>query len=172
MAILTDWQIIEAVEQDNMIENFVDSQNNNGVISFGLSSFGYDMRIGPEFLIFDHANDGIEIDPKNIDVDIFTRCHSTNYVLIPPNAYALGYSVEKFNMSSDVMGFVLGKSTYARCGLIVNVTPLEPEWRGHVTIEISNSCSAPVRVYVNEGIAQVTFLTGELPDITYALYYH
>lgn len=139
------------------------------VISYGVSSYGYDMRIGKDFKVFKSTHCGV-IDPKNMSEECFDDIKATggDYILIPPNSFALGHSVERLRIPDGVMCICLGKSTYARCGIIVNVTPLEPGWEGHVTIEISNTAPLPAKIYVNEGICQVLFLQGAaLPDHTY-----
>jgi len=149
-----------------MIEPFKEKQVRDGVISFGLSSFGYDVRIAGEFKIFTNTKASL-IDPKNFNSDSFIDFKG-EYCIIPPNSFILGRSLEYFRIPPDVMGFCFGKSTYARCGLIVNVTPLEPEWEGFITMEISNTASLPVKIYANEGIAQVVFFeSDEPPSFTY-----
>ncbi len=151
-----------------MIRPFVDEQQREGVISYGLSSFGYDMRIAGEFRVFTPNIHNSVVDPKDIDERAMVEYVVDDHILIPPNSYVLGRSVEYFTMPRDVLGIVLGKSTYARSGIIVNVTPLEPGWEGHVTIEIGNGTPLPAKVYANEGIAQVVFLQGEAPAVSYA----
>lgn len=147
---------ISEMARKGMIEPFGETQKRNGVISFGVGSYGYDMRLGEDFRIFMN-NGAFFIDPKNIDPSGFTE-FSGEVCTIPPNSFALGTSLEYFRIPRDVLAICFGKSTYARCGLVVNVTPLEPEWEGHVTIAISNTTPLPARVYANEGIAQVVFL--------------
>lgn len=137
-----------------MIKPFDDSSLRKGVISFGLSSYGYDMRISNEFKLFRGKD---IIDPKDIDPKNFMDFKG-DFCIIPPNSFALGRSVEYFKIPRDVLAICVGKSTYARCGIIINVTPLEPEWEGYVTIEVSNTSPVPVKLYSNEGIAQVIFL--------------
>ncbi len=156
--IKNDRWIIEMAKK-GMIEPFADRQVRKGVISYGVSSYGYDMRIADEFKIFTNVNNTI-VDPKN-----FT---DKNYVdfrgetcIIPPNSFVLARSVEYFRIPRNILTICVGKSTYARCGLIVNVTPFEPEWEGFVTIEISNSTPLPARIYANEGIAQVLFFESD-----------
>lgn len=151
-----------------MIDPFVDEQQREEVISYGLSSFGYDMRIAGEFRVFTPNIHNSVVDPKDIDERAMVGYEVDDHILIPPNSYVLGRSVEYFRMPPDVLGIVLGKSTYARSGIIVNVTPLEPGWEGHVTIEIGNGTPLPAKVYANEGIAQVLFFQGEAPSISYA----
>lgn len=150
-----------------MIEPFSENQVREGVISFGVSSYGYDMRISGEFKIFTNINNTI-VDPKNFDPRSFVD-YKGEVCIIPPNSFALGHSIEYFKIPRDVLVICLGKSTYARCGIVVNVTPLEPEWEGHVTIEISNTTPLPARIYANEGIAQLLFIQGsEVCETSYA----
>lgn len=163
MGLLPDWRI----RSDIKIEPFEEGLARPGVISFGVSSYGYDLRLGSTFRICDRYADGI-IDPKNFDPDLFHRIDGRTCV-IPPHGFALAESLEYLEIPADVLGVCTGKSTYARCGLIVNVTPLEPRWRGKVTIEISNTTPLPARLYAGEGICQVLFLRGEHPcERTYA----
>lgn len=158
---------IREMASKGMIEPFSENQVREGVISFGVSSYGYDMRIADEFKIFTNINNTI-VDPKNFDPRSFVDFKG-EVCIIPPNSFALGYSVEYFRIPRDVLVICLGKSTYARCGIVVNVTPLEPEWEGHVTIEISNTTPLPARIYANEGIAQLLFLGGEeVCQVSYA----
>jgi len=150
-----------------MIEPFCDKQVREGVISYGLSSYGYDMRIADEFKIFKGIQNTV-IDPKRLAQEIFSDFKG-DVCVIPPNSFVIGRSVEYFRIPREVIAICLGKSTYARCGIIINVTPLEPEWEGYVTIEISNTAPLPAKVYVNEGIAQILFLeTSEICEISYA----
>ena len=139
-----------------MIEPFVEKQTSKGVISYGLSSYGYDARVGNKFKIFSNINSTV-VDPKAPDEKCFIEIEADSCV-IPPNSYVLAHTVEKFCIPRDVLAICLGKSTYARWGIIVNVTPLEPEWEGTVTLEISNSTPCPVKIYANEGICQLIFL--------------
>jgi dCTP deaminase len=158
---------IRRMAAKGMIEPFHDSQVREGVISSGVSSYGYDMRISDEFKIFTNINNTI-VDPKNFDPRSFVDFKG-DVCIVPPNSFALGHSVEYFRIPREVLVICLGKSTYARCGIVVNVTPLEPEWEGHVTIEISNTTPLPARIYANEGIAQLIFLEGVEPcEISYA----
>lgn len=129
------------------------------VISYGCSSYGYDIRCSNEFKIFTNVNTSI-IDPKHFTENNFVDVVDDNYIIIPPNSFALTISVEYFNIPRDVIGICFGKSTYARCGIICNVTPLEPEWEGHLTIELSNTTPLPAKIYANEGIAQIVFIKG------------
>ncbi|USO01929.1 MAG: dCTP deaminase [Alphaproteobacteria bacterium] len=142
-----------------MIEPFTEKQTANNVISYGLSSYGYDARVAPEFKIFTNVDNAI-IDPKNFQSNSFVD-RVTDEVVIPPNSFILGRTVEYFRIPRDVMVICLGKSTYARCGIIVNVTPLEPEWEGHVTLEFSNTTPLPAKIYANEGACQFIFMRGE-----------
>lgn len=167
MTIMPDRWIREMATRHGMIEPFVDRQQRDGCISYGLSSYGYDARVADEFRIFTNV-DGAIVDPKNFSAQSFVE-RTTPVCTIPPNSFALARTVEYFRVPRDVLVICLGKSTYARCGIIVNVTPLEPEWEGHVTLEISNTTPLPARVYANEGICQFLFLKGaEPPEISYA----
>lgn len=156
--ILSDREIKEYVKKFEMINPFESSQVRKDVISFGVSSYGYDFRITDEFKVFTNINNAI-VDPKNFDSRSFTNFKGKECV-IPPNSFALARSVEYFKMPRDILAICLGKSTYARCGIVVNVTPLEPEWEGYVTVEISNTTPLPAKVYANEGICQVIFICG------------
>lgn len=149
-----------ALEQ-GMIDPFVEGQIRDGVISYGLSSYGYDMRVSDEFKVFTNVFNVI-VDPKNFSPRSFVDIKA-DYCDIPPNSFALARSVEYFRIPRSTTCIVLGKSTYARCGIIVNITPLEPEWEGFVTIEISNTTPLPARIYANEGIGQVLFLESDAP---------
>ena len=167
MSILSDKTIRKLAMEKNMISPFEDKQVREGKISYGLSSFGYDARVSEEFKIFTNVNSEI-VDPKDFK--------STNFVtkngpvcIIPPNSFALARTVEHFKIPKNVLVICLGKSTYARCGIIVNVTPLEPGWEGYVTLEFSNTTPLPAKIYANEGVAQFIFLKGnETPEVTYA----
>ena len=147
-----------ALEQ-KMIEPFVDDQVRTGVISYGLSSYGYDVHVGDEFKVFSNVFNAI-VDPKNFDPKSFVDIKA-DVCIIPPNSFALASTIEYFRIPRDILTICLGKSTYARCGIIVNVTPFEPEWEGHVTIEISNTTPLPAKIYANEGIAQVLFFQSD-----------
>jgi dCTP deaminase len=149
---------ITEMAKKGMIEPFRKTQVRKGVISFGVSSYGYDMRIADEFKIFTNVT-GTIIDPKKFNPDNFVDFKG-NMCTVPPNSFVLGRSVEYFRIPREVLVICSGKSTYARCGIIVNVTPLEPEWEGYVTIALSNTAPLPARIYANEGIAQVIFLEG------------
>jgi dCTP deaminase len=150
-----------------MIEPFVDRQVREGVISYGLSSYGYDIRVSDEFKIFTNVHSAV-VDPKNFNPKSFVD-YKGDICVIPPNSFVLAQTVEYFRIPRDVLTICLGKSTYARCGLIVNVTPFEPEWEGYVTLEISNTTPLPARIYANEGIAQVLFFQAdEVCEVSYA----
>ncbi len=165
--ILVDREIRDYVAKYQMLEPFEENLKRNGVISYGLSSMGYDIRITDEYKIFTNVKQAI-VDPKQFNPDSFIDFRGATCV-IPPNSFALARSVEYFRMPKTVLGICLGKSSYARCGIVVNITPLEPGWEGHLTIEISNTTPLPARVYSFEGIAQVLFLeAGTAPDVTYA----
>jgi dCTP deaminase len=155
MAVLPDWQI----ERDVKIEPFADGSSRPGMISFGVSSYGYDVRVGRRFKVFTNARCAV-VDPKHFDPQSFVDIEG-DYCLIPPNSFALAETIELLEIPRDVIAICVGKSTYARCGIIVNVTPLEPEWRGRVTIEISNTTPLPAKIYAGEGIAQILFLRTE-----------
>ena len=153
--------------EHRMIEPFEDRQVREGVISYGLSSYGYDIRVADEFKVFTNINSTV-VDPKNFDARSFVDVKS-DVCIIPPNSFALSKTVEYFRIPRDVLTVCVGKSTYARCGLIVNVTPFEPEWEGYVTLEISNTTPLPAKVYANEGIAQVLFFqSDETCEVSYA----
>ena len=167
MTVLSDKWIKEMVRTNNMISPFENKQVRGNKISYGLSSFGYDVRVSNEFKIFTNVNSEI-IDPKNFTQNNFISKNGIECI-IPPNSFVLSSTVEYFKIPNDVMVICLGKSTYARCGIIVNVTPLEPAWEGHVTLELSNTTPLPAKIYANEGVAQFIFLKGnEKPEITYA----
>jgi len=167
MTVLSDKWIKEMVRTNNMISPFENKQIRGNKISHGLSSFGYDARVSNEFKIFTNVNSEI-IDPKNFKQNNFISKNGEECI-IPPNSFVLSSTVEYFKIPNDVMVICLGKSTYARCGIIVNVTPLEPGWEGYVTLEFSNTTPLPAKIYANEGAAQFIFIKGnEKPDITYA----
>ncbi|MGH7885636.1 MAG: dCTP deaminase [Thermodesulfobacteriota bacterium] len=147
-----------AVEHD-MINPFVEGQVSKGVISYGLSSYGYDIRVTDEFKVFTNVHNSL-VDPKNFDEKSFVEIKA-DQCIIPPNSFALARTVEYFRIPRSTITVCLGKSTYARCGIIVNVTPFEPEWEGYVTLEISNTTPIPAKIYANEGIAQVLFFEGD-----------
>lgn len=156
---LSDKKIKEYAKKNKMITPFKDSQVRKGVISYGLSSYGYDLRITNEFKIFTNVNNAI-VDPKNFNSKSFMDFKG-KVCIIPPNSFCLARTIEYLKIPRNIICICLGKSTYARCGIIVNVTPLEPEWEGYVTIEISNTTPLPVKVYANEGICQVLFAKGD-----------
>ena len=167
MTVLSDRWIKKMSKTKGMIKPFVAKQNRKGKVSFGLSSYGYDARVSNEFKIFTNVNSGI-VDPKVFKKDSFVTKKSRECI-IPPNSFALARTVEYFKIPKNVLVICLGKSTYARCGIIVNVTPLEPGWEGHVTLEFSNTTPLPAKIYANEGVAQFIFLKGnEVPEVTYA----
>ena len=167
MTVLSDKWIKKMAKQDGMIKPFVGRQHRKGKISFGLSSYGYDARVSNEFKIFTNVNSGL-VDPKNFKKESFvTRIGKE--CIIPPNSFALASTMEYFKIPENVLVICLGKSTYARCGIIVNVTPLEPGWEGHVTLEFSNTTPLPAKIYANEGVAQFIFIKGnEKPEVSYA----
>ena len=166
MAIKSDRWIRRMALEHDMINPFNDRQVRDGVISYGVSSYGYDLRVADEFKIFTNVNTAI-VDPKNFDQRSFIDVKGSS-VLIPPNSFALARSVEYFKIPRDILTICVGKSTYARCGIIVNVTPFEPEWEGFVTLEISNSTPLPAKIYSNEGLCQILFFQGdEPPDVSY-----
>jgi len=155
MGVLPDWMIEAHVK----IEPFAQQQHRPGVISYGVTSYGYDVRVDRRFKVFTNVW-GSTVDPKNFDPKSFVDVEG-DFCIIPPNSFALAETVEYLEIPRDVLGVCVGKSTYARCGIIVNVTPLEPEWRGRVTIEISNTTPLPAKIYSGEGIAQMLFFKGE-----------
>jgi dCTP deaminase len=157
--IKSDRWIRRMAREHGMIEPFTDSQVSEGVISYGLSSYGYDMRVSDEFRIFHNALSPL-VDPKSFDERSFIE-YQGDFCIVPPNSFALARSVEYFRIPRNVLTICVGKSTYARCGIITNVTPFEPEWEGHVTLEISNTTPLPARIYANEGIAQVLFFESD-----------
>ena len=161
MAIKSDRWIRKMALEHDMINPYNDRQMREGVISYGVSSYGYDLRVADEFKIFTNVNSAI-VDPKNFDARSFIDVKGAS-VLIPPNSFALARSVEYFKIPRDVLTICVGKSTYARCGIIVNVTPFEPEWEGFVTLEISNTTPLPAKIYANEGLCQILFFQGDEP---------
>tara|TARA_Y100001936_G_scaffold185181_1_gene182822 strand:- start:229 stop:783 length:555 start_codon:yes stop_codon:yes gene_type:complete len=167
MPVLSDKWIRKMALENQMITPFEGKQIRADKISFGLSSFGYDARVSNEFKIFTNVNSEI-VDPKNFKPSNFVTKNVSECV-IPPNSFVLASTVEYFKIPKDVLVICLGKSTYARCGIIVNVTPLEPGWEGHVTLEFSNTTPLPAKIYANEGVAQFIFLKGnEKPEVTYS----
>jgi len=159
MGLKPDHWIRKMAHEHNMIEPFVENQVRNGVISYGVSSYGYDIRVADEFKIFTNVF-GATVDPKNFDPKSMVDFIG-DVCLIPPNSFALARTVEYFRIPRNVLTVCLGKSTYARCGILTNVTPFEPEWEGFVTLEISNTTPLPARIYANEGIAQVLFFEAD-----------
>ena len=156
MGLKPDHWITKMAREHRMIEPFVEDQVRDGVISYGVSSYGYDIRVADEFKIFTNVNSTI-IDPKKFDPESLIDFKG-EVCIIPPNSFVLATSLEYFRIPRDIIVICLGKSTYARCGLVVNVTPLEPEWEGHITMEISNTTPLPAKIYAHEGIAQLLFL--------------
>jgi dCTP deaminase len=154
-----DHWIRKMAAEEGMIEPFADSQVRDGVISYGVSSYGYDIRVADEFKIFTNVYSAV-VDPKNFAENSMVD-YKGEICVIPPNSFALARTIEYFRIPRDVLTICLGKSTYARCGIIVNVTPFEPEWEGYVTLEISNTTPLPARIYANEGIAQVLFFQAD-----------
>jgi dCTP deaminase len=163
MSIKSDRWIRRMARQHRMIEPFVDGQVREGAISYGVSSYGYDMRVAPEFRIFTNVLSAV-VDPKHFDDRSFVQFDG-DVCIVPPNSFALARSVEYFRIPRNVLTICLGKSTYARCGIITNVTPFEPEWEGFVTLEISNTTPLPAKIYANEGICQVLFFEADEHDI-------
>jgi dCTP deaminase len=167
MSIRPDSWIRRMAREHGMIEPFEDAQVRQGTISYGVSSYGYDMRVANEFKIFTNVNNAI-VDPKQFDEKSFVPFDG-DVCIVPPNSFALARSVEYFRIPRNVITLCVGKSTYARCGIITNVTPFEPEWEGFVTLEISNTTPLPAKIYANEGIAQVIFFESDTPpDVSYA----
>ncbi len=159
MSIKSDTWITRMAREHRMIEPFAESQVRQGVISFGVSSYGYDIRVADEFKIFTNINTTV-IDPKRFDQQSFVDFKG-DVCIIPPNSFALARTVEYFRIPRSTLTICVGKSTYARCGIIVNVTPFEPEWEGTATLEISNTTPLPAKIYANEGIAQVVFFEAD-----------
>ena len=167
MTVQSDKWIKKMVKDSSMISPFEEKQVRSDKISFGVSSYGYDARVSDEFKIFTNVNSEI-VDPKNFKLTSFVSKKSSECI-IPPNSFVLASTIEYFKIPKDVLVICLGKSTYARCGIIVNVTPLEPGWEGHVTLEFSNTTPLPAKIYANEGVSQFIFLKGnETPEVTYA----
>ncbi len=159
MGVMPDHWIRSQAQEHGMIEPFVDGLQREGVISYGLSSYGYDARVANEFKIFTNVDSAI-VDPKNFSQKGFVD-RQEDVCIIPPNSFALARTVEYFRIPRDMLVICVGKSTYARCGIIVNVTPLEPEWEGHVTLEFSNTTPLPAKIYANEGACQFLFLKAD-----------
>jgi dCTP deaminase len=167
MSIMSDKWIREQAKKNNMIEPFVETQRSEGTISYGLSSYGYDARVSDEFKIFTNVDSAV-VDPKDFSPKGFVD-RKGPVCVIPPNSFALARTIEYFRIPRDILVICLGKSTYARCGIIVNVTPLEPGWEGHVTLEFSNTTPLPAKIYANEGACQFLFLKGNEPcETSYA----
>ncbi|MBI4608861.1 MAG: dCTP deaminase [Candidatus Rokubacteria bacterium] len=167
MGVKSDAWIRKMAQEHKIIDPFVDAQVQQGVISYGLSSYGYDIRVADEFKIFTNINSTI-VDPKKFDPKSFVD-HKGDVCLIPPNSFALARTVEYFRIPRNIITICIGKSSYARCGIIVNVTPFEPEWEGFATLEISNTTPLPAKIYANEGIAQVMFFEpDEVCQVSYA----
>ncbi len=160
MSIKPDTWIREMAREHKMIDPFEDGQVSDGIISYGVSSYGYDLRVTDEFKIFTNVRSTV-VDPKSFDGNTMVVDYQGAECIIPPNSFALARSLEYFKIPRDVLVICVGKSTYARCGIITNVTPLEPEWEGHLTLEISNTTPLPARIYANEGIAQLLFFQGD-----------
>jgi len=168
MSSKSDRWIRRMARDHGMIEPCVDVQVREGAISYGVSSYGYDMRVAPEFRIFTNVL-SIIVDPKHFDARSFVEFDG-DVCIVPPNSFALARSVEYFRIPRNVLTICLGKSTYARCGIITNVTPFEPEWEGHVTLEISNTTPLPAKIYANEGICQVLFFEADEDDVCQVSY--
>jgi dCTP deaminase len=166
MPIKSDRWIREMSLNHDMIKPFSEKQVRKGIVSYGLSSYGYDIRVADEFMIFTNLNTTV-VDPKKFDKNSLVEVKAPS-ILIPPNSFALARTVEYFKIPRSILTVCLGKSTYARCGIIVNVTPFEPEWEGHATLEISNTTPLPAKIYANEGIAQIIFLEAdEVCEVSY-----
>jgi dCTP deaminase len=168
MSIKSDRWIRRMSLEHDMIDPFVEEQVRSGTISYGVSSYGYDMRVAPDFKIFTNALSAV-VDPKDFDERSFVEV-TNDVCIVPPNSFALASSVEYFRIPRNVLTICVGKSTYARCGIITNVTPFEPEWEGHVTLEISNTTPLPAKIYANEGICQVLFFEADDDDICQTSY--
>ncbi|WP_027467595.1 dCTP deaminase [Deefgea rivuli] len=168
MSIKSDKWIRRMAQEHGMIEPFVPGQvkevNGERIVSYGTSSYGYDIRCADEFKVFTNINSTI-VDPKNFDEGSFVDVSGKGYCIIPPNSFALARTVEYFRIPRNALTICLGKSTYARCGIIVNVTPFEPEWEGYVTLEFSNTTPLPAKIYANEGVAQVLFFEADADDV-------
>ena len=167
MSVKPDHWITKMAKEHKMIEPFVEEQVRDGSISYGVSAYGYDIRVSNEFKVFTNIYNSV-VDPKNFDDKSFVEIND-DVCMIPPNSFALARTVEYFRIPRSVITLCVGKSTYARCGIIVNVTPFEPEWEGYVTLEISNTTPLPAKIYANEGIAQVLFFeSDDICDVSYA----
>jgi dCTP deaminase len=168
MSIKSDRWIRRMSLEHDMIDPFVEEQVRSGTISYGVSSYGYDMRVAPDFKIFTNVLSAV-VDPKSFDERSFVELTS-DVCIVPPNSFALARSVEYFRIPRNVLTICVGKSTYARCGIITNVTPFEPEWEGNVTLEISNTTPLPAKIYANEGICQVLFFEADEDDVCQTSY--
>ena len=167
MPVMPDHWIRKMAKENGMISPFEEKMQRQGVISYGLSSYGYDARVAPDFRVFTNVDNAL-VDPKNFSENSFVT-RKADVCIIPPNSFVLAHTVEYFKIPRDILVICLGKSSYARFGLIVNVTPLEPEWEGHVTLEISNTTPLPAKVYANEGVSQFLFLKADSPcEVSYA----
>tara|TARA_B100001564_G_scaffold252368_1_gene214503 strand:- start:425 stop:1036 length:612 start_codon:yes stop_codon:yes gene_type:complete len=167
MGIMPDSWIRKMAMQNKMIEPFIDKLEKKNVLSYGLSSYGYDARVSRNFKVFTNVNSAT-VDPKNFSDSSFVD-RDVDQCIVPPNSFALARTVEYFKIPKETLVICVGKSTYARCGIIVNVTPLEPEWEGHVTLEFSNTTPLPAKIYANEGAAQFLFFKGnEICDLSYS----
>ena len=167
MSVRPDHWIKKMATEHKMIEPFVDGQVRDGAISYGVSAYGYDIRVSNEFKVFTNIYNSV-VDPKSFDDKSFVEIND-DVCMIPPNSFALARTVEYFRIPRSVITLCVGKSTYARCGIIVNVTPFEPEWEGYVTLEISNTTPLPAKIYANEGIAQVLFFeSDDVCEVSYA----
>jgi len=167
MSVRPDHWIKKMATEHKMIEPFVDGQVRDGAISYGVSAYGYDIRVSNEFKVFTNIYNSV-VDPKSFDDKSFVEIND-DVCMIPPNSFALARTVEYFRIPRSVITLCVGKSTYARCGIIVNVTPFEPEWEGYVTLEISNTTPLPAKIYANEGIAQVLFFeSDDMCEVSYA----
>lgn len=164
MTLMPDRWIKEQAETNGMIEPFIDSQKREGVVSYGVSSYGYDARLAPEFKIFTNIDNAV-IDPKNFSPSSFVE-RTTDVCIIPPNSFVLARTIEYFRIPANCLVLCVGKSTYARCGIIVNVTPLEPGWEGYVTLELSNTTQLPAKVYAHEGVCQFLFFSSDQHPVT------
>src|SRR5438552_2683565 len=172
MSILSDKEVRRLATEKRMIQPFVERQvrqldNGQRAISYGLSSYGYDLRVGDEFKVFTNVFNTV-VDPKNFDAKSFVDLQAA-VCIVPPNSFALARSIEYFRIPRDILTICIGKSTYARCGIIVNLTPFEPEWEGNVTLDISNTTPLPAKVYANEGLCQILFFqSDEMCEVSYA----
>lgn len=164
MTIIADYEIVNYVKEQEMISPFESSlireKEGKKIVSYGLTSYGYDARLADEFIIFDRKDDHVIIDPKSFDVNA-TKKFKSDVCIIPPHGFMLSYTIEYFKMPREILGICLGKSTYARCGISINVTPIEPEWQGQIVLEFSNTTPMPVKMYAGEGACQFIFLKAD-----------